>query len=116
MTATLPLFDPDESQRRAVNGQKRVGRKNAAAVAKIQRAFLQHLRDIAPAPGSLDSLRASGFELPKLSHANAIGSAIGDLSRRGMIECVGVARGQRPRAHRAKIYLWRLTEWVPCEQ
>lgn len=110
MTATLPLFDPDESQRRAVNGQKRVGRKNAAAVAKIQRAFLQHLRDIAPEPGSLDSLRASGFKLPELSHANAIGSAIGDLSRRGVIVCVGVTRGQRPRAHRAKIYLWRLTE------
>ncbi len=109
MTA-LPLFDPDESQRRAERGQERVARRNAAAVAAIQSAFLRHLRDIAPEPGSLDSLRASGFELPTLTHANAIGAAIGDLARRGVIECVGVARGQRPRAHRAKIYLWRLAE------
>ncbi len=109
----MPHFDSldaGESQRRAERGQERVASRNLAAVGEIQRAFLQHLRAIAPEPGSLDSLRAAGFELPPLTHINAVGAAIGGLCRRGLIECVGVARGQRPRAHRAKIYLWRLKE------
>ena len=107
---TAPLFAPDESQRRAERGQERVAGRNAAAVAQIQRAFLRHLRDIAPEPGTLDSLRASGFELPTVTHTNAIGSAIGGLVRRGLIVCVGVTRGQRPRAHSSKLYMWRLAE------
>jgi len=113
MTLPPPLFAPHESQRRAERGQERVARKNAEAIADIQRAFVKHLREIAPEPGSLDSLRASGYELPPLTSPNAVGAAIGDLSRRGVIRCVGVVRGQRPAAHCAKIYLWRLAEDAP---
>jgi len=106
-------FDPDESQRRAERGQERVARRNSEAIADIQRAFIRHLRDIVPEPGSLDTLRASGYELPAVSSPNAIGAAIADLSRRGVIRCVGVTRGARPAAHCAKIYLWRLAEDAP---
>lgn len=103
-------FDAASSQQAAEDGQRAVAARNADAIAEIQRGFIQHLRAIAPEAGSMDSLRASGYELPELTHANAIGSAIAQLARAGVIECVGVDRGKRPRAHRAKIYTWRLTD------
>ena len=104
------LFDAREGRRRAERGQERVARANGSSVAMIARGFLEHLRAIHPQPGSMDTLRASGFEMPPVRSFNAIGSAIGGLSRAGLIVPVGVTRGSRPEAHRAKICLWRLAE------
>lgn len=116
---TTSLFDDvqdrAESQRRAEIGQANAAGANKAAVALIGHAFLDHLRDISPRAGSLDSLRSTGFCLPPMTSSNAIGAAIGALSRAGLIRCVGFTRADRIGAHRAKIFTWRLTDEVPVE-
>lgn len=104
------LFDMAESQRRAEEGQELVASNNRRAVDDVADAFLAHLRDIAPDAGSMDSLRASGYEPPEGMHRNAIGSAIGRLSRAKLIEPAGVTRSARAPMACGKIYTWRLAE------
>ncbi len=112
MMSEMPLFDSREGQRRAEHGQDGVTETNKEAVAYIGRAFLRHLHDIRPEQGSLDTLRASGFELPQLTSGNAIGAAIGNLARKKLITCTGVTRSSRPETHSGKLFLWRLAEDV----
>jgi len=103
------LFDFAKGAQLSIDGQRLVAAKNPEAAATIRREFLRHLKDIDPQPGSVDTLRLSGFQMPAMSNQNAIGASIGSLARKKLIECVGVVRGSRTSAHAGKMFTWRLT-------
>jgi hypothetical protein len=107
---TGDLFNAAEGQRRAEEGQAVVAANHKRAVAELADEFLAHLRSIAPEPGSMDTLRATGYTPPADAHRNSIGAAIARLSRAGLIECVGVARSERASMQAGKLYLWKLAD------
>jgi len=103
------VFDFAKSKKLAIDGQQRTAATNQQATKQIQQAFLRLLAERGTAGGTIDDLRRSGFKMPEMGSSNTVGAAVGALSRRGLIEAVGLAKSSRPVAHSAKLFVWKLT-------
>ena len=113
MNGQLVLFDntsrgPENGEELAQRGQRKAARANVESVEIIKQAFVEHLRNIAPAPGSIDTLRGSGFTMPHLTSGNAVGTAINQLARARVIRRASVVRSTRPEAHGGWMRTWFL--------
>lgn len=113
MLDQLGLFDQPtqgstNGEELAQRGQRRAARANVESIEVIKQAFVAHLRNIAPAPGSVDTLRGSGFTMPHLTSGNAVGTAINQLARARVIRRASVVRSTRPEAHGGWMRTWFL--------
>lgn len=112
MSEQLRLFDNPKQhytgEQLALIGQSKTEHANSEAISAIGAAFLEHLRARAPEPGSMDTLRDSGFQLPAMTSNNVVGAAISRLAGAGLIRTVGVTRSTHPESHGGKLYQWRL--------
>ena len=110
MTTTPPPPPDDpgaEGERRRDEALARLRLYRAVLIRRVQRAYVGLLR--ARGPSTCDAVRAL-VGIPPTIDPRLVGAAVRQLAELGLIRRAGLARSERPQAHRRDLVVWEIAD------